>query len=133
MPINKVPALVIRSSCLISIVTVLQRNQFCTADLCLVIHSVFFSLPSDITMSQVEKKAGLLRRTSSSKKPLKEKVVLMYDEIFAVSVATEASMIESRGGKNYVNKSMSFSSLLPLYRKKTQRKTTLASGMSCFL
>lgn len=38
-------------------------------------------------MSQVEKKAGLLRRTSSSKKPLKEKVVLMYDEIFAVSIA----------------------------------------------
>ncbi|XP_068178498.1 armadillo-like helical domain-containing protein 3 [Antennarius striatus] len=34
-------------------------------------------------MSQTEKKAGLLRRTSSSKKPLKEKVVLMYDEIFA--------------------------------------------------
>uniref|UniRef100_A0A7N6B3G6 Armadillo-like helical domain-containing protein n=1 Tax=Anabas testudineus TaxID=64144 RepID=A0A7N6B3G6_ANATE len=34
-------------------------------------------------MSQMEKKAGLLRRTSSSKKPLKEKVVLMYDEIFA--------------------------------------------------
>ncbi|KAK9539754.1 hypothetical protein VZT92_002255 [Zoarces viviparus] len=34
-------------------------------------------------MSQVEKKAGLLRRSSSSKKPLKEKVVLMYDEIFA--------------------------------------------------
>ncbi|XP_061535084.1 armadillo-like helical domain-containing protein 3 isoform X3 [Phycodurus eques] len=34
-------------------------------------------------MSQVEKKAGLLRRTSSSKKSLKEKVVLMYDEIFA--------------------------------------------------
>uniref|UniRef100_A0A673CKG9 Armadillo-like helical domain-containing protein n=1 Tax=Sphaeramia orbicularis TaxID=375764 RepID=A0A673CKG9_9TELE len=33
-------------------------------------------------MSQVEKRAGLLRRTSSSKKPLKEKVVLMYDEIF---------------------------------------------------
>ncbi|XP_060719399.1 armadillo-like helical domain-containing protein 3 [Tachysurus vachellii] len=29
-----------------------------------------------------EKKAGLLKRTSSSKKPLKEKVVLMYDEIF---------------------------------------------------
>lgn len=37
-------------------------------------------------MSQMEKKAGLLRRTSSSKKPLKEKVVLMYDEIFAVSI-----------------------------------------------
>ncbi|CAL8388291.1 unnamed protein product [Arctogadus glacialis] len=34
-------------------------------------------------MSQVEKKVGLLRRSSSSKKPLKEKVVLMYDEIFA--------------------------------------------------
>lgn len=32
-------------------------------------------------MSQ-EKKTGLLKRTSSSKKPLKEKVVLMYDEIF---------------------------------------------------
>lgn len=41
--------------------------------------------PLDAVMSQVEKKAGLLRRTSSSKKPLKEKVVLMYDEIFAVS------------------------------------------------
>lgn len=37
-------------------------------------------------MSQVEKKAGLLRRTSSSKKPLKEKVVLMYDDIFSVSI-----------------------------------------------
>lgn len=36
-------------------------------------------------MAQTEKKAGLLKRTSSSKKPLKEKVVLMYDEIFAVS------------------------------------------------
>lgn len=44
------------------------------------------SLSSDLVMSQVEKKAGLLRRTSSSKKPLKEKVVLMYDEIFAVSI-----------------------------------------------
>ena len=37
-------------------------------------------------MSQVEKKSGLLRRTSSSKKPLKEKVVLMYDDIFSVSI-----------------------------------------------
>uniref|UniRef100_A0A8C9TIG0 Armadillo like helical domain containing 3 n=1 Tax=Scleropages formosus TaxID=113540 RepID=A0A8C9TIG0_SCLFO len=35
-------------------------------------------------MAQVEKKAGLLRRSSSSKKPLTEKVVLMYDEIFGV-------------------------------------------------
>ncbi|XP_016890462.1 armadillo-like helical domain-containing protein 3 [Cynoglossus semilaevis] len=34
-------------------------------------------------MSQLDKKAGLLRRTSSSKKTLKEKVVLMYDEIFS--------------------------------------------------
>lgn len=38
----------------------------------------------DPAMAQVEKKAGLLRRSSASKKPLKEKVVLMYDEIFAV-------------------------------------------------
>lgn len=37
-------------------------------------------------MSQLDKKAGLLRRTSSSKKTLKEKVVLMYDEIFSVSI-----------------------------------------------
>lgn len=43
-------------------------------------------------MSQVEKKAGLLRRTSSSKKPLKEKVVLMYDEIFAVSIIESKKM-----------------------------------------
>ncbi|MGH0155020.1 UNVERIFIED_CONTAM: hypothetical protein FKN15_041647 [Acipenser sinensis] len=33
-------------------------------------------------MAQVEKKAGLLRKSSASKKPLKEKVVLMYEEIF---------------------------------------------------
>ncbi|KAH0623818.1 hypothetical protein JD844_006962 [Phrynosoma platyrhinos] len=33
-------------------------------------------------MAQAEKKGGLLRRSSASKKPLKEKVVLMYDEIF---------------------------------------------------
>ncbi|XP_067858100.1 armadillo-like helical domain-containing protein 3 isoform X2 [Heptranchias perlo] len=33
-------------------------------------------------MAQVEKKGGLLRKASSNKKPLKEKVVLMYDEIF---------------------------------------------------
>ena len=42
------------------------------------------SLCLQTAMSQVEKKVGLLRRSSSSKKPLKEKVVLMYDEIFAV-------------------------------------------------
>ncbi|KAL4641036.1 hypothetical protein GN956_G11779 [Arapaima gigas] len=35
-------------------------------------------------MAQVDKKAGLLRKSSASRKPLKEKVVLMYDEIFAV-------------------------------------------------
>ncbi|XP_069756329.1 armadillo-like helical domain-containing protein 3 isoform X3 [Narcine bancroftii] len=34
------------------------------------------------TMAQIEKKGGLLRKASSTKKPLKEKVVLMYDEIF---------------------------------------------------
>ncbi|MBN3273833.1 ARMD3 protein, partial [Polyodon spathula] len=34
-------------------------------------------------MAQVEKKAGLLRKSSASRKPLKEKVVLMYEEIFA--------------------------------------------------
>lgn len=54
------------------------------------------SLSSDLVMSQVEKKAGLLRRTSSSKKPLKEKVVLMYDEIFAVSITVgKMSVMES--------------------------------------
>uniref|UniRef100_A0A8C4LFL8 Armadillo like helical domain containing 3 n=1 Tax=Equus asinus asinus TaxID=83772 RepID=A0A8C4LFL8_EQUAS len=35
-------------------------------------------------MAQVEKRGGLLRKSSASKKPLKEKVVLMYDEIFMV-------------------------------------------------
>lgn len=35
-------------------------------------------------MAQAEKKGGLLRKSSASKKPLKEKVVLMYDEIFMV-------------------------------------------------
>uniref|UniRef100_A0ACB8F9W9 Armadillo-like helical domain-containing protein 3 n=1 Tax=Sphaerodactylus townsendi TaxID=933632 RepID=A0ACB8F9W9_9SAUR len=33
-------------------------------------------------MAQAEKKGGLLRKSSANKKPLKEKVVLMYDEIF---------------------------------------------------
>ncbi|MGH0136630.1 UNVERIFIED_CONTAM: hypothetical protein FKN15_070037 [Acipenser sinensis] len=33
-------------------------------------------------MAQVEKAAGLLRKSSASKKTLKEKVVLMYEEIF---------------------------------------------------
>uniref|UniRef100_A0A8C3CSG5 Armadillo like helical domain containing 3 n=1 Tax=Cairina moschata TaxID=8855 RepID=A0A8C3CSG5_CAIMO len=33
-------------------------------------------------MAQTEKKGGLLRKSSASKKPLKEKVVLMYDEVF---------------------------------------------------
>lgn len=35
-------------------------------------------------MAQTEKKGGLLRKSSASKKPLKEKVVLMYEEIFTV-------------------------------------------------
>uniref|UniRef100_A0A8C1BXP3 Armadillo like helical domain containing 3 n=1 Tax=Cyprinus carpio carpio TaxID=630221 RepID=A0A8C1BXP3_CYPCA len=38
-------------------------------------------------MAQTEKKAGLLRRTSSSKKPLKEKVLLMYEDIFTTLCA----------------------------------------------
>lgn len=37
-----------------------------------------------LAMAQVEKRGGLLRKSSASKKPLKEKVVLMYDEIFMV-------------------------------------------------
>ncbi|XP_030132120.4 armadillo-like helical domain-containing protein 3 isoform X2 [Taeniopygia guttata] len=36
------------------------------------------------SMAQTEKKGGLLRKSSASKKPLKEKVVLMYDEIFMI-------------------------------------------------
>lgn len=35
-------------------------------------------------MAQAEKKGGLLWKSSASKKLLKEKVVLMYDEIFMV-------------------------------------------------
>uniref|UniRef100_A0A7M4F3I0 Armadillo like helical domain containing 3 n=1 Tax=Crocodylus porosus TaxID=8502 RepID=A0A7M4F3I0_CROPO len=35
-------------------------------------------------MALAEKKGGLLRKSSASKKPLKEKVVLMYDEIFTI-------------------------------------------------
>lgn len=50
--------------------------------------------PQTAVMSQVEKKAGLLRRTSSSKKPLKEKVVLMYDDIFSVSIKRADVLIE---------------------------------------
>ncbi|XP_059425856.1 armadillo-like helical domain-containing protein 3 isoform X1 [Carassius carassius] len=42
-------------------------------------------------MSQTEKRAGLLRRTSSSKKPLKEKVVLMYEDIFAKEEPTKSN------------------------------------------
>lgn len=50
--------------------------------------------PQTTVMSQVEKKAGLLRRTSSSKKPLKEKVVLMYDDIFSVSIRRADVVLE---------------------------------------
>ncbi|XP_018408692.1 PREDICTED: UPF0668 protein C10orf76 homolog [Nanorana parkeri] len=42
-------------------------------------------------MAQVEKKVGLLRKSSASKKPLKEKVVLMYDEIFAKDDPTKSN------------------------------------------
>lgn len=50
---------------------------------------VFWAFLSFLTvrvysMAQTEKKGGLLRKSSASKKPLKEKVVLMYDEIFTV-------------------------------------------------
>ncbi|KAL7990679.1 hypothetical protein Chor_014109 [Crotalus horridus] len=44
-------------------------------------------------MAQSEKKGGLLRKSSSSKKPLKEKVVLMYDEIFTFIVDTNSDPI----------------------------------------
>uniref|UniRef100_H2ZS99 Armadillo like helical domain containing 3 n=1 Tax=Latimeria chalumnae TaxID=7897 RepID=H2ZS99_LATCH len=40
-------------------------------------------------MAQVEKKTGLLRKSSALKKPLKEKVVLMYDEIFTTEDPTK--------------------------------------------
>uniref|UniRef100_A0A8C6GZL8 Armadillo-like helical domain containing 3 n=2 Tax=Mus TaxID=862507 RepID=A0A8C6GZL8_MUSSI len=42
-------------------------------------------------MAQVEKRGGLLRKSSASKKPLKEKVVLMYDEIFMMEDPSECS------------------------------------------
>uniref|UniRef100_A0A9R1SPQ6 Armadillo like helical domain containing 3 n=2 Tax=Cyprinus carpio TaxID=7962 RepID=A0A9R1SPQ6_CYPCA len=42
-------------------------------------------------MAQTEKKAGLLRRTSSSKKPLKEKVLLMYEDIFTKEDPTKSN------------------------------------------
>lgn len=81
--------------------------------------------PQTTVMSQVEKKAGLLRRTSSSKKPLKEKVVLMYDDIFSVSI--------KRGRCSHREKLKFTVSLCLLgLRRKTQQKTILAFGMSCF-
>ncbi|MEE6486113.1 hypothetical protein FKM82_014508 [Ascaphus truei] len=42
-------------------------------------------------MAQMEKKVGLLRKSSSSKKPLKEKVVLMYDDIFTKEDPTKSN------------------------------------------
>ncbi|XP_023367544.1 UPF0668 protein C10orf76 homolog [Otolemur garnettii] len=42
-------------------------------------------------MAQVEKRGGLLRKSSASKKPLKEKVVLMYDEIFMTEDPSKCS------------------------------------------
>ncbi|KAG8551266.1 hypothetical protein GDO81_004029 [Engystomops pustulosus] len=42
-------------------------------------------------MAQVDKKVGLLRKSSSNKKPLKEKVVLMYDEIFTKEDPTKTN------------------------------------------
>lgn len=40
-------------------------------------------------MAQVDKKTGLLRKSSATKKPLKEKVVLMYDGIFSTEDPTK--------------------------------------------
>ncbi|KAB1271570.1 Armadillo-like helical domain-containing protein 3, partial [Camelus dromedarius] len=52
----------------------------------------FLSLVVDsLTMAQVEKRGGLLRKSSASKKPLKEKVVLMYDEIFMTEDPSKCS------------------------------------------
>ncbi|GAB5578720.1 armadillo-like helical domain-containing protein 3 isoform X1 [Prionailurus iriomotensis] len=42
-------------------------------------------------MAQVEKRGGLLRKSSASRKPLKEKVVLMYDEIFMTEDPSKCS------------------------------------------
>uniref|UniRef100_A0A8C5L3Q6 Armadillo-like helical domain containing 3 n=1 Tax=Jaculus jaculus TaxID=51337 RepID=A0A8C5L3Q6_JACJA len=42
-------------------------------------------------MAQVEKRGGLLRKSSASKKPLKEKVVLMYDEILMTEDPSKCS------------------------------------------
>ncbi|XP_023571286.1 UPF0668 protein C10orf76 homolog isoform X3 [Octodon degus] len=42
-------------------------------------------------MAQIEKRGGLLRKSSASKKPLKEKVVLMYDEIFMTEDPSKCS------------------------------------------
>ncbi|KAM9052766.1 armadillo-like helical domain-containing protein 3 isoform 3-T4 [Megaptera novaeangliae] len=42
-------------------------------------------------MAQVEKRGGLLRKSSAYKKPLKEKVVLMYDEIFMTEDPSKCS------------------------------------------
>ncbi|XP_058154547.1 armadillo-like helical domain-containing protein 3 isoform X3 [Dasypus novemcinctus] len=48
-------------------------------------------LNDSLTMAQVEKRGGLLRKSSASKKPLKEKVVLMYDEIFMTEDPSKCS------------------------------------------
>ncbi|XP_061049962.1 armadillo-like helical domain-containing protein 3 isoform X4 [Eubalaena glacialis] len=47
--------------------------------------------PDSLTMAQVEKRGGLLRKSSAYKKPLKEKVVLMYDEIFMTEDPSKCS------------------------------------------
>lgn len=68
-------------------------NVWHISAICIIILSIFTILKCDflstdsLTMAQVEKRGGLLRKSSASKKPLKEKVVLMYDEIFMVRPA----------------------------------------------
>ncbi|KAM4839077.1 armadillo-like helical domain-containing protein 3 isoform X4 [Urocitellus parryii] len=51
----------------------------------------FMVFQHSLTMAQVEKRGGLLRKSSASKKPLKEKVVLMYDEIFMTEDPSKCS------------------------------------------
>ncbi|XP_060142456.1 armadillo-like helical domain-containing protein 3 isoform X3 [Globicephala melas] len=52
---------------------------------------IYEAVKDSLTMAQVEKRGGLLRKSSAYKKPLKEKVVLMYDEIFMTEDPSKCS------------------------------------------
>ncbi|GAB1302484.1 Armadillo-like helical domain-containing protein 3 [Apodemus speciosus] len=52
---------------------------------------IYEAVKGSLAMAQVEKRGGLLRKSSASKKPLKEKVVLMYDEIFMTEDPSKCS------------------------------------------